>query len=162
MKKLKVLIFLGNEQVESLDDDKCKKIAQLVGKKMSDYYSANKQEYQKLRGTKWKEFGNQYYGLFTSTSTNLVRVFLLRTIYSQTYKEDKMLKIENRCCLCDSPYGCSGCNLTEVKVHYCDKCHEEISLHDGEVFEVDDKEYCEDCLKELFQKTQEDEVYEES
>jgi formylmethanofuran dehydrogenase subunit E len=35
-------------------------------------------------------------------------------------------------------------------VHYCDKCGYEIP--DGEIYEVDGEELCEDCLKEMFRK----------
>jgi formylmethanofuran dehydrogenase subunit E len=31
-------------------------------------------------------------------------------------------------------------------VHYCDKCGEEL----GDIYEVDDEELCEECLKDTF------------
>ena len=62
-----------------------------------------------------------------------------------------MLKIEDHCCNCAVPgYPCIGnaCPHKHVKVHYCDKCGEQID----EVYEVDGEELCEDCLKEMFLK----------
>ena len=64
-----------------------------------------------------------------------------------------MLKIENHCCDCAAPgYPCRGsiCPRRRVEVHYCDKCGEE--LPDDEIYEADDEELCEDCLKERFRK----------
>lgn len=62
-----------------------------------------------------------------------------------------MLRIEDHCCDCAVPgYPCIGnaCPHRCVKVHYCDKCGEQID----EVYEVDGEELCEDCLKEMFLK----------
>ena len=64
-----------------------------------------------------------------------------------------MVKYENRCCGCATEnYPCLGerCDLFNVEVHYCDnpKCREELD----EIYEVDDKEFCEECLKEMFRK----------
>lgn len=64
-----------------------------------------------------------------------------------------MVKIENHCCDCAVPgYPCRGdsCELRRVPVHYCDKCGYDIP--DGEIYEVDGEELCEDCLKEMFRK----------
>jgi hypothetical protein len=33
-------------------------------------------------------------------------------------------------------------------VHYCDQCKEEIE----EIYDVDGKELCEECLKEMFRR----------
>lgn len=63
-----------------------------------------------------------------------------------------MLKIENHCCDCAVPaYPCSGdlCPLTKVAVHYCDRCGCEI---DGDIYDLDDKELCEDCLLDIFRR----------
>lgn len=63
-----------------------------------------------------------------------------------------MLKIENRCCGCATDsYPCRGmsCPNMNVKVFYCDKCHAEI---DGNVYEADGEDLCEECLKEMFLK----------
>ena len=60
-----------------------------------------------------------------------------------------MLKIENHCCDCATPgYPCRGsaCPLTKVEVYYCDKCGDELD----EIYDVDGKELCENCLKEMF------------
>ena len=62
-----------------------------------------------------------------------------------------MIKIENHCCDCAVPgYPCRGesCPLRRVKVRYCDHCGEELD----EVYEVDDEELCEECLKDKFRK----------
>lgn len=63
-----------------------------------------------------------------------------------------MVKIENHCCDCAVPgYPCLGasCPNRRVEVHYCDECGEEIY---GDVYEVDEEELCEYCLKEKFRK----------
>lgn len=62
-----------------------------------------------------------------------------------------MVRIENHCCDCAVPaYPCRGdmCPLTKVEVHYCDECGSELE----KIYEVDDKELCEECLKEMFLK----------
>lgn len=62
-----------------------------------------------------------------------------------------MLRIENHCCDCAVPaYPCRGelCPLTRVEVHYCDKCDCELE----DIYDVDDLELCEDCLKDLFRR----------
>jgi hypothetical protein len=64
-----------------------------------------------------------------------------------------MVRYENHCCDCATPsYPCMGeqCPLRRVAVHYCDnpKCKTELD----EIFEVDDKEYCEECLKDMFRR----------
>lgn len=64
-----------------------------------------------------------------------------------------MIVYENHCCDCATPnYPCIGdaCPHRRVPVHYCDNpdCKAELD----EVYEVDDKEYCEDCLKDMFRK----------
>ena len=63
------------------------------------------------------------------------------------------IRYENHCCDCAVPgYPCRGsaCPRRRVEVHYCDKCGYEIP--DGEIYEVDGEELCEDCLKEKFRK----------
>ena len=61
-----------------------------------------------------------------------------------------MVKIEDRCVDCPIELGCKGlgCPNRNVKVYYCDVCGEELD----DVYEVEDKELCEDCLKELFRR----------
>ena len=62
-----------------------------------------------------------------------------------------MVKIENHCCGCDVPgYPCRGilCPLRRVEVHYCDRCGEELT----EIYDVDDEELCEECLKDEFRR----------
>ena len=64
-----------------------------------------------------------------------------------------MVQYENHCCECAAPgYPCSGsaCPLRKVPVYYCDKCGEE--LDDEDIYEVDDEELCEECLKEMFRR----------
>ena len=62
-----------------------------------------------------------------------------------------MLKYENHCCQCATPaFPCIGhlCPFVKVAVHYCDKCEEEID----EIYDVDDEELCEECLKDKFRR----------
>ena len=64
-----------------------------------------------------------------------------------------MTKYENHCCDCATPnYPCIGklCPLRRVVVHYCDnpKCSEPLD----DIFVVDGKEYCEECLKDMFRR----------
>ena len=67
-----------------------------------------------------------------------------------------MKKIENHCCDCAVPgYPCRGslCPLTRCVVYYCDKCGDEI---DEDVYDVDGKELCEECLKDKFRRDYDD------
>lgn len=69
------------------------------------------------------------------------------------------LRLENHCCDCATPnYPCRGasCPNRRVPVHYCDKCDPKAQYPLEEVYEVDGKELCEDCLKEMFLKTGEE------
>ena len=62
-----------------------------------------------------------------------------------------MVKIENHCCNCATPgYPCQGalCPLTRVEVHYCDECGDELD----EIYDVEGKELCEYCLKDMFRR----------
>lgn len=62
-----------------------------------------------------------------------------------------MVKLENRCCDCATPaYPCRGsaCPLMDIEVYYCDKCGDELD----EIYDVDDKELCEHCLKKEFRR----------
>jgi hypothetical protein len=64
-----------------------------------------------------------------------------------------MLRIENHCCDCAVPgYPCQGalCPLKRVEVHYCDHCGSELE----DIYDVDDEELCEDCLKERFRRNE--------
>ena len=63
-----------------------------------------------------------------------------------------MVKRENHCCGCaTSGYPCIGssCYLTNVLVTYCDECGEEI---EGDIYDAEGEELCEDCLKEMFRR----------
>ena len=60
-----------------------------------------------------------------------------------------MIRYENHCCDCATDtYPCLGssCLLFKVEVHYCDRCGEELE----DIYEVDDEELCEECLKSTF------------
>lgn len=61
-----------------------------------------------------------------------------------------MLKIENHCNCCTLP--CIDCGLKRVPVYYCDKCDPKCDEPLEEVYEVDGKDLCEDCLKKMFIK----------
>jgi hypothetical protein len=64
-----------------------------------------------------------------------------------------MVRIENQCCDCAVPgYPCRGesCPRRNAKVHYCDHCDNELT----EIYIVDGEELCEECLKEMFRKTE--------
>lgn len=61
-----------------------------------------------------------------------------------------MIRYENHCCACAVPgYPCIGssCPNRNIPVYYCDKCGDEI---DGDVYDVEGEELCEECLKEMF------------
>ena len=65
-----------------------------------------------------------------------------------------MTRYEDRCCDCAVPgYPCLGssCPNRNVPVYYCDKCGEEI---DGDIYDVDGEELCEECLKDMFRRTE--------
>lgn len=62
-----------------------------------------------------------------------------------------MIMIENWCVDCGGECRGDACPYRHVEVHYCDKCDEELSL--DSVYEVDEMELCEECLKERFKKS---------
>lgn len=59
---------------------------------------------------------------------------------------------EDECVGCPPERGCLGnaCPNKNVAHYYCDKCDAEVSA--GELYEVDDEDLCEDCLKTKFRK----------
>jgi hypothetical protein len=59
-----------------------------------------------------------------------------------------MIKYENHCVGCERCQG-SSCRNRRVPVCYCDKCGYEI---EGDIYDVDGQDLCEDCLKEMFKK----------
>lgn len=64
-----------------------------------------------------------------------------------------MKRIENQCRKCEAPgYPCMGdaCPNRKVVVYYCDKCDPKGRYPLVEVYKVDGKHFCEDCLKEKF------------
>ena len=69
-----------------------------------------------------------------------------------------MIKIENDCVGC--PTYCINCGNKEVPHFYCDECEEEVN--EGELFLFDNKQLCEECLKNQFHRvTAEDYDYDE-
>ena len=63
-----------------------------------------------------------------------------------------MKKVVSMCCGCaNDSYPCRGdhCPNRNVPTYYCDKCGGEI---EGDVYDVDGEDLCEDCLKDLFRK----------
>lgn len=64
-----------------------------------------------------------------------------------------MKRYEDHCCDC-ADGRCLGraCPYKNVPVYYCDFCGAEID----ERYVVDGEDYCEDCLKETFKKSLED------
>ena len=64
-----------------------------------------------------------------------------------------MIRYENHCVGCRSmglPCLGASCSNKNVPVYYCDTCGEE--LNPDEMYEVDDEDLCEECLKERFRK----------
>lgn len=65
-----------------------------------------------------------------------------------------MQKIIDMCCDCATEsYPCQGssCPNRNVLVYYCDRCKDEI---DGDIYEVDGEELCEDCLLKTFRRNE--------
>ena len=65
-----------------------------------------------------------------------------------------MVRYENYCVGCTAiGLVCMGatCPNRDVPIHYCDKCKYEI---DGDVYDVDGEELCEDCLKDMFRRNE--------
>ena len=63
-----------------------------------------------------------------------------------------MVRYQNHCCGCAAPgYPCLGssCPNRNVPVYYCDECDYEI---EGDIYDVDGEELCEECLKERFKR----------
>lgn len=63
-----------------------------------------------------------------------------------------MVKYENRCIGCtEIGLMCLGesCRYRHVPVHFCDKCGIEL---EGDIYEADGEELCEDCLKSKYLK----------
>ena len=57
------------------------------------------------------------------------------------------IRYENQCDGCESAgYPCLGrsCEKKRVPIPFCDRCKEDI---DGDIYESDDEELCEECLK---------------
>jgi hypothetical protein len=62
--------------------------------------------------------------------------------------KNKMIVTENHCVDCGLPCKGASCPNRNVRVCYCDDCGDEISS--DEIYEVDDEELCEYCLKKKF------------
>lgn len=70
-----------------------------------------------------------------------------------------MVKIENHCCGCAVPgYPCRGshCPNRRVKVHYCDRCGEELGDEDEIFVSEDGRELCDCCRDELYDDMEEE------
>lgn len=70
-----------------------------------------------------------------------------------------MKHYEDHCCDCATPgYPCQGasCPRRNVAVYYCDKCDPKCKYPLEEVYEVDGKDLCEECLKDMFIKITEE------
>lgn len=61
-----------------------------------------------------------------------------------------MLKYEDYCVDCEHCIGFACPYKRKIPVHYCDKCENE--LDEDEIYDVDDEELCEDCLKDRFKR----------
>ena len=59
---------------------------------------------------------------------------------------------EDNCLDCPPELGCMGdaCPNRREAHYFCDKCDEEVSPEG--LYEVDDEDLCENCLKDLFRK----------
>ena len=57
------------------------------------------------------------------------------------------VKTENRCVDCGKTCLGDSCPNRNVKVCYCDRCHEEISF--DETYYYEGMDVCEDCLKDM-------------
>ena len=58
------------------------------------------------------------------------------------------IRYEDQCCGCESEgYPCLGarCPKRRVPIPFCDRCKEDI---DGDIFDSDGEELCEECLKD--------------
>lgn len=65
-----------------------------------------------------------------------------------------MIRWENHCVGCTSiGLHCLGssCPNRNVLVYYCDRCKDEI---DGDIYDVDGEELCEDCLLKTFRRNE--------
>lgn len=70
-----------------------------------------------------------------------------------------MIRFENDCVGCPPELGCLGeaCPNQHVPILVCDKCgYEPDELY---LYEVDDEQLCEECLKEHFKKITYDNWY---
>lgn len=56
-----------------------------------------------------------------------------------------MIKYEDDCVLC--PQGCINCGRRHTPHLYCDECGDEISI---DVYKVDDKMLCRECVLGMF------------
>ena len=61
-----------------------------------------------------------------------------------------MTKYRNECVGCPPEMGCLGNSCPNRNIPYlvCDKCGYEA----GKLYKVDDKEVCEDCLLDMFER----------
>ena len=62
-----------------------------------------------------------------------------------------MVAIENHCCGCAVPaYPCRGdaCDLTRVRVFYCDKCDQDTVA----LYKVSGRDLCWECITEIAER----------
>ena len=61
-----------------------------------------------------------------------------------------MTKYRNECVGCPPEMGCLGNSCPNRSIPYlvCDKCGYEV----GKLYKADDKEVCEDCLLDMFER----------
>lgn len=52
--KLTCTFFVGGKQVDKLTPEQCERMAERVGEVLSLYYTANPEEYQKIRNSKFE------------------------------------------------------------------------------------------------------------
>lgn len=57
-----------------------------------------------------------------------------------------MRKVENHCVDCGLPCLGKSCRYIDVPVYYCNKCGDE-----DVKYVIDEKDYCEDCVREYLQ-----------
>ena len=67
-----------------------------------------------------------------------------------------MIKTENECVGCPQGMGCVHCSYSRVIHLICDNCDNEAE----KLYDTDDGQLCEDCLKEMFTEINVDNAYE--
>ena len=60
-----------------------------------------------------------------------------------------MVKYEDYCVDCEWCIGAACPYKKEIPVHYCDECGDRL---DDEIYDVDDEELCDTCLRKRFKR----------